>query len=406
MLHRAREYDARRSPLRAALEAHLLGRNTSPKRSSASSISGRRRARRRWPTRSPACGCAPRSTGAQYVESVSLVDNVLRRDPGGRLRAHGLPQPRSASAGPSRSWPSRAARRRFASRSRRSRAHGRRRTRRRSRAAAHVGYHLVGKGRDGSRNRSRLPPEARTAHAAIRPAACDERVPRRDLGATRCCSCRGGVWYARSHGGSPPLLIAAALLLLIPASELAIALVQRLVTLTVPPQRLPRLDLVDGVPEDAPHDGRRPDHADEPRERARACSSTSRWWRSATSIRTCTSRSSATSPMPRRAQMPGEDALLAAARDGIEALNARFGGDRGPRFFLFHRDRQWNPARAGVDGLGAQARQARRVQPPAARRHRHELLDPRRRRSSCCRRSATASRSTPTRGCRAMRRAS
>jgi cyclic beta-1,2-glucan synthetase len=41
--------------------------------------------------------------------------------------------------------------------------------------------------------------------------------------------------------------------------------------------------------------------------------------------------------------MPDDEILLATARRGIEALNARFGDDRGPRFFLFHRDRLWNP---------------------------------------------------------------
>lgn len=43
----------------------------------------------------------------------------------------------------------------------------------------------------------------------------------------------------------------AALLLAIPASDLALAITQRLVTLAVPPGRLPRLDLTGGVPDDA-----------------------------------------------------------------------------------------------------------------------------------------------------------
>ena len=43
----------------------------------------------------------------------------------------------------------------------------------------------------------------------------------------------------------------AAALLLIPVSEFAIALVQRAVSLLVRPQRLPRLELLGGVPEDA-----------------------------------------------------------------------------------------------------------------------------------------------------------
>ncbi|HXU82113.1 MAG TPA: carbohydrate-binding protein, partial [Polyangia bacterium] len=41
--------------------------------------------------------------------------------------------------------------------------------------------------------------------------------------------------------------------------------------------------------------------------------------------------------------MPDDEAILAAARAGIEALNERVGDGRGDRFFLFHRRRQWNP---------------------------------------------------------------
>ena len=39
---------------------------------------------------------------------------------------------------------------------------------------------------------------------------------------------------------------------------------------------------------------------------------------------------------------PSDDAILARARAGIEALNVKFGEGHANRFFLFHRDRQWN----------------------------------------------------------------
>ena len=34
--------------------------------------------------------------------------------------------------------------------------------------------------------------------------------------------------------------------------------------------------------------------------------------------------------------------ILAAAREGIEDLNRRFGPEHADRFFLFHRERRWN----------------------------------------------------------------
>ncbi len=65
-------------------------------------------------------------------------------------------------------------------------------------------------------------------------------------------------------------------------------------------------------------------------------------------------------------ERPGDAAILDAAREGVAALAARFGPDS-KRFFFFHRDRPWNAQRAGLDGLGAQARQDRGVQPRCSR---------------------------------------
>ena len=49
-------------------------------------------------------------------------------------------------------------------------------------------------------------------------------------------------------------------------------------------------------------------------------------------------------------------------------------------FYLFHRPRRWNPQRGRVDGLGAQARQARRVQPLRAAAAREDAFSRHRRR--------------------------
>ena len=111
-------------------------------------------------------------------------------------------------------------------------------------------------------------------------------------------------------------------------------------------------------------------------------------------------RDAATETLPRDAE------ILEAARAGIDALNQKHGDGRSDRFFLFHRLRQWNEARRPLDGMGAQARQDRGVQSPAARRHRHELRRAGRRPARSCQRCATASRSTAIRACRAMRRSS
>ena len=87
-------------------------------------------------------------------------------------------------------------------------------------------------------------------------------------------------------------------------------------------------------------------------------------------------------PLRAAHRLPGRD-RRAPARRGRGPRRRRSPGSRrstpatrrttGSRFFLFHRARRWNDERGRVDGLGAQARQDRGVQPPAARRRRHQL---------------------------------
>jgi cyclic beta-1,2-glucan synthetase len=136
-----------------------------------------------------------------------------------------------------------------------------------------------------------------------------------------------------------------ALLLLLPASELAIAWIQRLAARLAPPRRLPRLDYQAGIPEHA---------------RTMVIVPTL-----LTSVSEVTERIehlevlalgnldprihfailSDFADAPAR-EMPEDEAILQAARAGIAALNARFGEGHARRFYLFHRVRQWNPGEA------------------------------------------------------------
>ncbi len=129
----------------------------------------------------------------------------------------------------------------------------------------------------------------------------------------------------------------------IPASDLAIALVNRTVTTLLGPRALPRLELIDGVPEslrtivvvptlltslDAikEHVDRLEIHflANPDGDLRFALLSD---WTDASSE-----------------SMPGDHELLAAAAAGIERLNQRHGPAPGgsDRFFIFHRKRVWN----------------------------------------------------------------
>ncbi len=70
---------------------------------------------------------------------------------------------------------------------------------------------------------------------------------------------------------------------------------------------------------------------------------------------------------------PEDEALLGAARQCVAELNERYSAGQADRFYFFQRQRLWNPGEGRVDGVGAQARQADRVQPLPARRRQYQL---------------------------------
>ena len=133
------------------------------------------------------------------------------------------------------------------------------------------------------------------------------------------------------------------LALLLPASELAVGLVNHLLTLLLPPRVLPKLDFKDGIPADCA----------DVRRHARAC------WSGPRAPATLLERLEIhylANPDPQlrfalltdfadapRGASPEDDGYVRAALDGVQALNARYAGDGPDRFFLFHRRRLWNP---------------------------------------------------------------
>jgi cyclic beta-1,2-glucan synthetase len=115
--------------------------------------------------------------------------------------------------------------------------------------AAHVGFHLIGKGRPAlARVGFRAARLARVRRAVFRHATLSY------LGAlTLVCggAVAAAVLAARAQGAPPTLQVLVGLLALLPASDLATGLVQRLAAALAKPRHLPRLDLSGGVPENA-----------------------------------------------------------------------------------------------------------------------------------------------------------
>ncbi|MEO7521788.1 MAG: hypothetical protein ABIW79_08230, partial [Gemmatimonas sp.] len=148
---------------------------------------------------------------------------------------------------------------------------------------------------------------------------------------------------AESHNGIAAT-IGIALLLLIPANEIAVGLVNQLVTAFLPPRRLPKLDLSgrDGIPPefrtavvvptlfgsvDAVHEALENLEVQflANREAHLHFALLSDFADSATE--TC----------------DGDDEIVHTAVAGVRALNARYAQGRADEFYLFHRPRRWNP---------------------------------------------------------------
>jgi len=153
----------------------------------------------------------------------------------------------------------------------------------------------------------------------------------------------GIAFVARLAGAETPSLLLLSLLGILPASEIAVSLLHRLVAAVLMPGKLPKLELAQGVP------------------------STLRTLIAVPSL--LTSLSELEEQLERLEvhylanpeghlhfalltdwadaaleRMPGDDELLSALSDGIARLNARYAGPpgAGSRFLLLHRRRRWN----------------------------------------------------------------
>jgi cyclic beta-1,2-glucan synthetase len=148
-----------------------------------------------------------------------------------------------------------------------------------------------------------------------------------------------------AHGALPLALAVLGLLALVPASELAISIVNRGVSDVVGPRRLPKLELAHGIPADLRTLVAVPTLLTDPAEiRAEIERLEVRFLgNDAGDVRFALVSDWVDAPAE---TLPEDEGLLAAARAGIAELNERYGpapgGDQ--RFYLFHRRRLWNPS--------------------------------------------------------------
>ncbi|OFV90071.1 MAG: carbohydrate-binding protein [Acidobacteria bacterium RIFCSPLOWO2_02_FULL_64_15] len=340
LLHRLREYGLRLSSIRTAVEEHLASQETTAEAAIRSEHQHQAANQVSVANAITSLRLCSALDWREYVEAVSLVEQVLHRDPAGAYgRMDFLSRDRQRRAVEELAAPNGDAQVRVALRAiesaRQAAASGSPADR-----AAHVGYHLIDKGRRDLEidvaYRPRLASRTRRlvfAHATL--------LYLGPIAAITALLLTGIAAYARHEGASARLLVALMLLLLVPAADIAIALAQRAIAWAIPPRRLPRLDFSDHVPEDARTMVVVPtmltstasvlellEHVEvlalgnlDPRIHFAVLSDF-------TDADSC--------------ELADDPPILAAARTGIETLNRRFGLEHADRFFLFHRARRWN----------------------------------------------------------------
>ncbi|MBA3671864.1 MAG: carbohydrate-binding protein, partial [Gemmatimonadaceae bacterium] len=138
-------------------------------------------------------------------------------------------------------------------------------------------------------------------------------------------------------------LVPVLLLALIPTSDAAVTLVNQLITAFLPPRRMPKLDLETtlGIPPEmrtavvVPTLFASPEAVTEALEHLEVQYLANRDPRLHFAVLSDFTDSDTET-------RPGDDAIVAAAEDGIRALNARYAPESDDAFYLFHRPRLWN----------------------------------------------------------------
>ncbi|HYT64883.1 MAG TPA: glucoamylase family protein, partial [Vicinamibacterales bacterium] len=205
--------------------------------------------------------------------------------------------------------------------------------------AAHIGYHLIGPGRRQFERSIAWEPGLRQRVRRLFFRYCTLGYLG-SIGTGTALLVALAVAYAWLHGWQGASLLLVALLTAVPASELTIQVLQRMIGYVIPPRRLPRIEL-DAVPASARTMVIVPTILD-----------------SVEGVRHLLAHLEVQAlgnidphihfailsdfGDAAAATLPRDAAILATARDGIAALNAKHGGGHTDRFFLFHRLRQWN----------------------------------------------------------------
>ena len=143
-------------------------------------------------------------------------------------------------------------------------------------------------------------------------------------------------------GASAGALAALILVLLLPVSELAVGLINQLLTLLMPPWVLPKLDFKDGIPAECATIIVMPTMLVRPQSAAMLLERLEIHYLANPDPEFRFALLTDFADAPQQV-MPEDEGYIAAALENVKALNTRYCSGGPDRFFVFHRRRIWNP---------------------------------------------------------------
>ena len=209
--------------------------------------------------------------------------------------------------------------------------------------ATHVGFYLVGRGRDELEEAIDFRPgplEWLRRWLFAHPLG----IYLGGIAAVGALVLAGAVAYAQAAGGQTLALVVVALFSLLPALIVGVNLVNAVITRRVPPRVLPKLDFSDGVPQDCRTMVVVPALLSSEDEVDFLLCQIELHYLGNTDDAFGFALLTDFADAPEK-HMPEDEHLLERAKAGIRRLNREHGNDgaRSP-FYLFHRERLWNPS--------------------------------------------------------------
>src|SRR5258706_7452552 len=254
VLHRVREYGVQLASIRTVVEEHLASQQTTAEAAIRDEHQHQAANQVSVANAITSLRFCSALDWRQYVESVSLVEQVLQRDPAGAYgRMDFLSRDRQRQAVEELAEPSGDAQVRVALRAvesaRQAFASGSH-----DDQAAHVGYHLIDHGRrDLEADVAYRPPLGkRLRRLAVAHTTLVYLAP---IAIVTALLLAAGALYLRHEGASARTVAVTLLLLLFPAIDIVIALAHRVIAWGFPPRRMSRFDFTDRV-QRVPNDAR------------------------------------------------------------------------------------------------------------------------------------------------------